>query len=377
MVRNDSLPPDRSSGRRYVVLLLLVLALFAGWSALWWYAAGKAEETITGWIAREAEAGRIYTCGSQTLGGYPFRIEVDCVTAAAEFRGIEPPLEVKTGRVLIAAQIYQPTLLIGEYTGPLTIATAGQPPVLVANWRLFQSSARGTPDAPERVSLVFDGPVLDRMAGGGQENLLSARHLELHGRMIAGSASDKPVLELALRLERGSMRGLHPAAAPPIDADVVALLRGLDDFRPKSWPQRFREIQAADGSIEITQARVQQGETLAVGAGMLSLSADGYLRGQLRLTVAGLDPFLEAIGAPRMVQNSPNMDKLAGVLDRFAPGLGDVARQQAGANLSAGIKLLGEPTTLEGKPAVALPLRFDNGRVYLGPIPLGNTPALF
>ena len=78
-----------------------------------------------------------------------------------------------------------------------------------------------------------------------------------------------------------------------------------------------------------------------------------------------------------MVQNSPNMDKLASVLDRFAPGLGDVARQQAGANLSAGIKLLGEPTTLEGKPAVALPLRFDNGRVYLGPIPLGNTPALF
>ena len=106
MAYPDSMP-RRSGGRRYVVLLLLVLALFAGWSALWWYAAGKAEETIAGWIAREAQAGRVYTCGSQTLGGYPFRIEVDCRNADAQFRGIEPPLEVKTARVLVAAQIAQ------------------------------------------------------------------------------------------------------------------------------------------------------------------------------------------------------------------------------------------------------------------------------
>jgi len=377
MARNDDLSPRRSSGRRYLGLVLLVVLLFAGWSAVWMYAAGKAEETIAGWVAREAQAGRHFTCGSQSLGGYPFRIEVECTRAKGEFRGFEPPLEVKTERVLIAAQIYQPTLLIGEYTGPLTLAAPGQPPAFTANWRLFQSSARGTPAAPERVSLVFDGPVIDRVADGVPQNLLSARHLELHGRMAAGSATDKPVLELALNLQRGSMRGLHPAAAPPIDADIVALLRGLADFKPKPWPQRFREIEAAGGSIEITKARVQQGETIAVGAGALSLSADGYLKGQLLLTVVGIEPFLEAIGAPRMVQTSPNMDKIAGVLDRFAPGLGEVARQQAGANLSAGIKLLGEPATLEGKPAVALPLRFDNGRVYLGPIPLGNTPALF
>jgi hypothetical protein len=71
------------------------------------------------------------------------------------------------------------------------------------------------------------------------------------------------------------------------------------------------------------------------------------------------------------------MDKLAGALNRIAPGLGDVARQQASANIATGINLLGEPATLEGKPAVILPLRFDNGAVFLGPIPVGVTPALF
>ena len=97
----------------------------------------------------------------------------------------------------------------------------------------------------------------------------------------------------------------------------------------------------------------------------------------MRVTMAGLEQFLAAIGAQQKVQTSPNMDKLVGVLDRLAPGLGDVARQQAGANISLGINLLGEQTTLEGKRAVALPLRFSDGAVFLGPIPIGNTPALF
>ena len=65
----------RRSGRtgRYIALLLLVAALFGGWSWFWYYAAGKAEATIDGWRAREAKAGRIYECGSQTIGGFPFR----------------------------------------------------------------------------------------------------------------------------------------------------------------------------------------------------------------------------------------------------------------------------------------------------------------
>ena len=155
------------------------------------------------------------------------------------------------------------------------------------------------------------------------------------------------------------------------------MLRGLKDFSPKPWHERFRQMQANGGSIEVTQARMQQGATIAVGSGSLSINADGRLQGQLRMTIAGLEPFLKSIGAEQMVQNSPAMDKLAGALDRLSPGLGNVARQQVGDNISAGINMIGEPTTLEGKPAVTLPLRFDDGRVFLGPVPLGDAPALF
>ena len=370
----------RSAGRRswrYISLLILIAALFGGWSWLWSYASGRAEVAIAGWRAREATAGRLYDCGSQSIGGYPFRIEVTCERASALFKSNQPPVEIKATGILIAAQIYQPTLLISEFHGPLTIADPGQPPSIVVNWKLAQSSVRGTPAAPERVSLVLDKPVVDRISGGSQQNLLRAQRIEIHGRIAEGSAANRPVIEAVLRLDHASAPDLHPAAIEPVDADITAVLRGLTDFSPKPWPVRFRAMQAAGGQIEITQARVQQGETIAVGSGSIALNPNGRLEGQLRLTVAGIEPFLQSIGAQQIVQSSPTVDKLAGALDRLAPGLGTVARQQAGANISAGINLLGEQTTLDGKRAVTLPLRFDDGRMFLGPIPIGNAPALF
>jgi hypothetical protein len=362
---------------RYIVMLVLVAALFGGWSLFWNFAANKAEATIEGWRAREAKAGRIYACGEQTIGGYPFRFELNCERASALFNSNQPPIEIKSSGVLVAAQVYQPTLLISEFHGPLTIANPGQPPDIIVNWKLAQSSLRGTPAAPERVALVFDRPVVDRMTGGSQQHVLTAQHIEIHGRIAGGSVASNPVIEVALKLDQAAAPGLLPAAAAPVDADITAVLRGLKDFAPKPWAARFREIQAANGGIEIGQARVQQGETIAVGSGTLALNANGRLEGQLRVTIAGIEPFLNAIGAQQMVQASPTMDKLSGMLDRLAPGLGNVARQQAGANISAGINMLGEQTTLEGKSAVTLPLRFTDGAIFLGPIPIGKAPALF
>jgi len=367
----------RRTGRRYAVSLFLVFVLIGGWTWLWHYASDKAAETIDGWRAREAKVGRVYACGSQTVSGFPFSIQINCDQASAVLHDNQPPFELKVANVLIAADVFQPTLLTSDYASPLTIAAPGQQPAFVASWKHARSRARGTPASPESVSIVLDNPSLDRMNGSTKETMVTARHIEILGRMLEGSASKNPVIELTLRTTQMSAPGLNPYAVTPIDTDIDAVLRGMKDFAPKPWPVRFREIQAANGKIEINKARVQQGETIAVGSGSVSINPQGHLQGQLSLTIAGLEPFLKNIGADRMVQASQTVDKLAGTLDRLMPGLGNVARQQAGANLGAGISLLGEQTVLEGKRAVKLPLRIDDGTMFLGPIPVGTAPALF
>jgi len=208
------------------------------------------------------------------------------------------------------------------------------------------------------------------------------RWLPVHGLPIlllftvaAGAAAG--IYFTQRRRYRASSSGI---ARENVDADITAVLKGLKDFSPKPWPQRFRELQAAGGRIEISKARVQQREVIAIANGALGLSPAGRLDGQLRLTVANLDKLLPVLGLDKMLseQQAPErLNKTFGALDRIMPGLGNVARQNAGPAIVAGINLMGKPTELEGKRAVALPLRFDDGMASLGPLKLGMTPPLF
>ncbi len=175
-------------------------------------------------------------------------------------------------QILVVAQIYDPTKIIAEFTGPATVAAGGPEPQFGANWTLGQASVAGLPIAPQRISMAFDNPTFDRMNGAVPAPLLRASHLELHTRLLEGSLSDNPVVETAFQLTGGSLQGLHPILAEPFDADIRAQLRGLKDFSPKPWPDRFREIQAANGRLDFTQSRVQQGDVIAVAAGSLAIT---------------------------------------------------------------------------------------------------------
>jgi len=129
------------------------------------------------------------------------------------------------------------------------------------------------------------------------------------------------------------------------------VLRGLDNFSPKPWPARFREIQQAGGRIEIRKMRLQQGDTIAVGAGNLGINPEGRVEGQLNLTVAGLDAFVNRMAA--------------------------ASGQRVSMSISLGLGLLAGSKKVEGKPAIAIPLKVTNGAMMLGPLKIGEIPPLF
>ena len=269
-------PVRRSSPRRYVVLIVLVAVLLGGWSVFWYVAAGKAQEMLEGWRAREAKAGRVFACGAEDLGGFPFRFEFRCSDALAQIKSSRIPFEMKTRGVTLVSQVYDPTLLIGEYDGPLTVSAPGGPAELTLNWKLFQSSLRGTPTRPERLSLSFERPAMDAVDNGTARPVLRAEHLEMHGRLIEGMVTQKPVIEVALRTNGAFAPGVRALSAQPVDAVVDMVLRGLNDFSPKPWPERFQEIAANGGKVEVTEARVVQGETLATRLVLDAAPASAY-----------------------------------------------------------------------------------------------------
>jgi hypothetical protein len=377
------------------IMPVLVLLAAAAWSAFWFYAASQVDEQFEGWRAREARAGRSYDCASRSVAGFPFRLEVRCerplVTLVAQ-TAARTQLTARLNDILVVAQVYDPTRIIAEFTGPAMVGERSDAPSFAADWTVGRASVVGLPASPQRISMVFDSPSLDRVSGAARMPLLRAGHLEAHTRLLEGSLTDNPVVETALQLAAATLQDVHPVLAQPFDADIRAQLRGLKDFAPKPWPDRFREIQAAGGRLDFTQSRVQQGDTIAVAAGALGLTPNGYLDGELTMTVAGLERVAPLLGLDKLFSegvsqatvdriapgvNAQDVNKVIGALDRMIPGLGNLARRNANAGAVAVISAIGQPSTLEGREARAFTLRFSEGAVMIGPVKVAQTPPLF
>src|SRR5437763_16931902 len=207
--------------------LIIVLALAAAWSAFWYYAAGQAETRINGWQTQQASAGRAFTCGKQAVGGFPFRIELRCTDVSAELKDTQPPLALKLKEILVVSQIWDPKLFIAEFTRPLTASDAAQAPYATASWTLAQASVRGTPNQPDRASIVVDELKLTDAPG---TPLFDAKRAELHARIQFGSWPNNHAIDLATKLNAASAPRLSPYARDPLAAHILAVLPGMQDL---------------------------------------------------------------------------------------------------------------------------------------------------
>jgi hypothetical protein len=356
-----------------VLPLALVLVLAIAWSGFWYYAAAMAESKIADLRARGTTAGYRVDCGRQTIGGFPFRIEVRCGGVDADVR----PAAVKASlKDLVAAvQIYQPTLVLAELTGPLTLNEGGAPPAWRMNWTLAQASLRGLPGSFERLSLAFDKPDVAQLGGPAPTTIARAEHLEAHARQTPRLPQDPPAIDIAFSFAKATLPGAARIPDRPIDGDIAATLHGLKDFAPRPLARLARDLQAANGRLDIAHARVQQGEIIADGQGTLTLTPRGMLDGQIQLTVAGLEQLMTLLGIDKAVGQASQR-----ALDRLAPGLNLdrlLGPRGNAAIAAAGVSMLGQPAELEGRQAIALPLRFADGVIFLGPLRVGEMQPLF
>ena len=187
-------------------------------------------------------------------------------------------------------------------------------------------------------------------------------------------------------------RACIPCSPKPFNADVRTKLTGLKDFAPKPWPERFRELAADGGKVEIVQSRIQQGEMVAVAAGTLMLNANGNIDGELQMTVTGLERIVPALGLDKILEEgvpqatldrvapgvkTQDLNSLFGALDKAIPGLGKIVKQNAGTGVAVTLNSIGSEATLEGKKARSFPLRFKDGAVMFGPVKVAQVPPLF
>ena len=279
MDRYRPAPPPYSAPRRrsigWLIPTLLLVILAAGWCAFWFYAAEQAR--IRSRAGSSASSGQVAPIPAPIRISPVFRSGSNSAAPrrVAELATVQPPVQLSASKVTAAVQVYQPTLLLAEIDGPVSIADPGQPPKMTANWSLAQISLRGTPRAPQRVSFAADKMTVDRSASDKPERVFTRRACRVawpdrvrHGNGKSGDRYRDVARRLRLR------QAVHPLATQSLRFRCRYAARRLEKFRAQilgrplsgnpagRWPHR--SSQHATQAGRSARGRVRQSEAHAV-----------------------------------------------------------------------------------------------------------------
>lgn len=361
MTETAAPPPPR---KPWIIVLpvLVLLALAIVWSAFWVYAANRAEREIDAWIKREARLGRVWTCPDRSLGGFPFRFELKCREPSLETRGGDPFIFTSASAHAVA-DVWAPNHIVAEFQGPAKVEDKVTGETYDATWSLLQMSGVGDLSGrPQRFSLQVHDPVLTRPSangapaapGGGAPNALAtAKMLEFHVRRSPAADGVLDGVDYAFGLKSAQSPALAQAGATgPLDVTVQGTVTAAADLRPMPVEQRMKAWAAAGGVARLDRLVLTTPTVAATASGQVSLDGQGRLNGKVDLGFAGVQDLIT------------NLAK-AGIISReFSPIVGALA-------------MAGRKTTVEGRQGVSFPLRFKDGVLQLGPVPVGIVPPLF
>jgi hypothetical protein len=339
-------PPRRSRIWLFVPFILLTLVV-AGWTAAWFVLSERISRALEAWLADEAALGRQWACPGRTVGGFPFRIEVNCASLSLQ----RPESRLSLGPVRAVAQVYRPRHVIAHVGAPLR-ASDGQIG-LEGTWRGLEASIRTTPEGLQRASLAVTAPEFRLTGPAAGDMTLSAQHLETHLRPNPARSAEG-AYDWSLRATKLALPGLDAliGGTQPADLDLDLTATQARDAAARPPPQELERWRAAGGRLEIARFALVKGARRLEGRGEFGLDEAHRVQGRAELAAAGIEGILGTVLGSRT--------GLTGAL------LGMLRGKPADPEPVAPADARGTGSGLKPLP----PLRIESGRIQLGPVPI-------
>ena len=347
-----TLQSPRSSRRVFLPSAILGVIIVA-WSGFWWYASTRVQGEWDNFVARQAELGRQITCGDQGLAGYPFRLEMHCGGPQVVSTRPGQAFSLTLGDLNAVAQVYQPNKAVLEAKGPLTLMDSDGSKI-TASWKSAEASMAIWTSGPQNADVVINNLDASANRGGEALPLFSGTNIEAHIRVAEGANAAPGAYDLVAKADAAAIPLLdarlgNPA---PLSAQVQGTITKID-LRPQTLPERLRTWAAEGGTLTIVLAQVNRGPTSVKATGTVALDTEGHPTGDLVMALAGVNELTNALSQSGLVPGK--FTSLIGV----------------------GLQMLGKPSNIDGKAAVEVPLKLNNGKVSIGAFPAGKLPSLF
>ncbi len=350
-------PLKPKSRWKYIFLISAVVLVTGLWSAYWAAGRGIIADILRNTVEVAQVEGGTLACAEQVLGGFPFRFELTCrPLQIADSEGSR--LTVAGFRAVALA--YNPKHLIIEADAPLEAVSAKGAPGAVpqvaglelsAGWQLAHASAKVGESSLARFDAEVETPNIDLLGLGQVVLSLGAEAGEMHVRRV--DPNDESV-DVALQFKGVTAGSKAPVSGwPPVDANLLLRLPyGAPALAGGALDKVLADILQKPGAIEITDLRLAGGDIEVRAKGTLGVDGDGWLTGDLPMTIVGAENMAVAL-APFFPVGSKAPETLQGAVLGF-----------------------GKKTTLEEKPAVTVTVTFERGRARLGLIPVANLPKV-
>lgn len=326
-------------------LILIALVAMLGWSLYWFVGASAAERGFAAWLDARRSQGWVAETASLKTRGFPNRF--DTTFTALELADPNSGLAWSAPFFQVFALSYKPNHIIAVWPDGQTLATPDQRIEVAADdMRGSLVFEPGTDLALQRLSLVMQGMGFSSTEGWSSY----LQHAQLAARQGDGDATYDlffeatditPASEFMKRLDQvegltGVIKGLNIEASVQFSApwDRFAVERA----RPQPRHVDLKLLKADWGRLDLWMA------------GTLEVDSAGRPTGEITVKAKN---WREMVALARQAGFLP---------EALAPGLTDTLAFLASLN--------GDPDTLDA------PLTFRAGRVFFGPLPLGNAPRL-
>jgi len=327
--------------KRMIRLVVTVLVLAGGWTAVWFTTAYYAKQMATNGYR---SPGLTVGCKDPEVVGYPISIELTCQKTDAQ-RALGQSLSFAGIRA--STSLSDPGGLTAEIASPAVLNPA--PGLSVrADWSKARATAKLTPENLKRLEVEIDDFILKPAAA------------------LAGLTD--------LSLKRGTIElRQHPDV--PADAEAFVAIDGLSGIRPGVGDLDMRlALRLPDGAalfsrharrfmlsrrgketkLHIDRAYLSDTVVAVTAKGDLTVDSRGFLNGKVSVELVNPDKLQSRV--PDLTEDQQKvLTALQGAITAFGR--------------------TGE--TEKGEPTKTITLTFDTGSVRAGLIPLGHIPSIY
>ncbi|GHE97724.1 hypothetical protein GCM10016455_17850 [Aliiroseovarius zhejiangensis] len=329
--------------RKLIVIALVLAGLWAGY---WYIGARATERAFSTWVADRQTDGWVAEAGDISTRGFPNRF--DTIFTDLELSDPNTGLSWVAPEFQILALSYKPHHVIAVWPGIQTIATPEQRIEISGSDLKGSIMVAPTPDLTlERSSIVLADVTMNSTAGWTsalERGQLATRQLDsgTHRHEIHFEAVNLiPASSFVQSLDADDL-------LPPV-FEGVTLKANLDFSAP--WDRTAIEKERPQIThINLSELKAKWGELELWLAGEVEVDTEGTPTGTVTVKA----------------RNWRQMIAIAQTSGALTP---ELASTVTGA-LQFVAGLSGDDTTLD------VPLRLSDGRMFLGPIPIGTTPVI-